>query len=202
MGIANKIFDKVTYYPLQLVRPIKNEDFDNATSADKTWRGRAVAQAAIGVRAGILALPIAIAFAASTALWLPRSNMLPELKPLPNISQRYLLLWACVGAPIGEEIVFRGIVQTTLKHSARQLLGDTENAERNAKIVGVFLSAIIFGGVHGGQSQAVSAMFAGLYLGYLKERTKGSLWAPIAAHATHNTIVSAIQLIALGRILS
>jgi membrane protease YdiL (CAAX protease family) len=204
MEFANNLFNKVAYYPQQLVRPLNNEDFDNATSSEKTWYDRAVAQATLGVRAEIFILPVSFAIWASMVFWTDHlRGLYATTSMFPSVNERSLtIFYLCIGKPIVEELAVRGGAQTVLKHSVHRFLGDTENAERHAQIAAVFLSAFIFGGMHGRPAQAVATLFCGLSWGYLKERTKGSLWAPMAAHITHNSVIAGIQLIALGKIIS
>ncbi|MDH3584508.1 MAG: CPBP family glutamic-type intramembrane protease, partial [Phycisphaerae bacterium] len=102
------------------------------------------------------------------------------------------LLWglvavAVIGAPLVEEIVFRGLLQTALRH-ARIVL------RRWGVIV---VASAVFTGIHVGAADwhAMPALFVlSLGLGFLYERT-GSLWAPILMHALFNASQIALTLL-------
>ncbi len=72
---------------------------------------------------------------------------------------------------LAEETYFRGLVQHVLGRGA----------------LAIVLSGTIFAVLHIDPIQAVGVLPVGLYLAWLGDRTR-SLWAPIAAHATNNTI--------------
>lgn len=79
-----------------------------------------------------------------------------------------------VAAPVGEEIFFRGFLYGSLRG-------------RFGFWVSGSISAVVFGVFHGDPVLAVMMFFVGLALAYLYER-RGSLAAPIAAHAVFNVI--------------
>ena len=99
---------------------------------------------------------------------------------------------ACVGAPIFEELFFRGIVQTIL---ARDL-------GMSAAIV---VQAALFGLAHyqlgmtadEAVIRIVSIAVVGLFLGWLRART-GRLGAGMVAHGTYNVIIVLIAIAALS----
>jgi membrane protease YdiL (CAAX protease family) len=72
---------------------------------------------------------------------------------------------------LAEETYFRGLVQHLLGRGA----------------LAVLLSGAIFAALHIDPIQAVGVLPVGIYLAWLADRTR-SIWAPIAAHATNNTI--------------
>jgi membrane protease YdiL (CAAX protease family) len=76
---------------------------------------------------------------------------------------------------VGEEIVFRGIVQ-------RQLHISTKNIH-----VAIWLSAAIFSAIHLQFYGFIPRMLLGALFGYLYYWS-GSLWIPIVAHFTNNAI--------------
>lgn len=95
-----------------------------------------------------------------------------------------IMLSAIVIAPFVEEVLYRGVVQQTLRSAG---------AKRGASIVA---TAVIFAMMHLGESavdpsgawSALPALFVlGLALGILYERT-GRLAAPITAHALFNAV--------------
>ncbi len=86
------------------------------------------------------------------------------------------ILMIGVVAAIGEEMVFRGIIQKPLV----QLF--------NSIHVGVFLSAFLFAAVHFQFFTFLPRFVLGLYLGYLFAWS-GNLWYPILAHFVNNTFI-------------
>jgi membrane protease YdiL (CAAX protease family) len=99
---------------------------------------------------------------------------------------------ACVGAPIVEELFFRGLVQTVLIRN----LGTTP---------AIVVQAMLFGLAHfelgmtfdEAAVRCGTVMVLGLFNGWLRVRT-GRLGAGMVAHATYNVIVTVITLAALG----
>ncbi len=94
-----------------------------------------------------------------------------------------LVLGLVVLGPLGEEVLFRGLV-------LRGLWSD------GSPIRAVAISALLFGLFHLEPVHAAGAAVLGLYLGWLRVIT-GSLWAPVAAHVLNNGIWYA--LVVTGR---
>jgi membrane protease YdiL (CAAX protease family) len=102
-------------------------------------------------------------------------------------------LLACIGAPIVEELFFRGLVQTVFIRN----LGTTP---------AIILQAMLFGLAHfelgmtfnEAAVRCGTVMVLGLFNGWLRVST-GRLGAGIVAHATYNTIVTLITVVALTR---
>jgi hypothetical protein len=99
-----------------------------------------------------------------------------------------LVLVVCVGAPLVEELFFRGLVQTRL-------------VERYGAVVGIAITSVLFGAAHlvgwvGPITFVIAAALsgAGLVLGILRHLT-GRLGAPILAHACFN--VQALVVLAI-----
>jgi len=91
--------------------------------------------------------------------------------PSPGAGAHGWLL-AIVGAPLWEEVVFRGIILGGfLKHYP--------------KWFAILASAILFGASHGNLGQFVGAGVFGLFVGWLFAET-GSLWPCLFAHAFGN----------------
>jgi uncharacterized protein len=80
---------------------------------------------------------------------------------------------------LGEELFFRGFLQTGL----RRRLGAWP---------AIVLSAGIFGFFHYDWWQSPMAFLMGLYLGYGLELT-GSIWVPVAAHAFNNSLAALFE---------
>ncbi|NGX27559.1 MAG: hypothetical protein K940chlam6_01497 [Chlamydiae bacterium] len=103
------------------------------------------------------------------------------------ISIVFALLSVLVLAPLIEEFLFRGLLQTYFK-------------KRLGARAAILLSAFFFSLFHFSPSQGfgnvsliLSLFLLGGYLGFLYER-QGSLWAPIGLHMTFNT-VSALRIV-------
>lgn len=91
------------------------------------------------------------------------------------------LVSAAVLAPVGEECLFRGIVQTAIK----KIMAPRKRSLYH-RWVGIAAAATFFGMMHVNTPQFIPALIIfGLILGYLYERT-GSLWVPISVHMLFN----------------
>jgi len=101
-------------------------------------------------------------------------SMLPKAQSSFGL---YLLLFlgGAIGAPVGEEVFFRGF----LYNCAKRRLGLAG---------GTLLSAAIFALVHFGPLQVIAILPMGILLAVMYERT-GSLWVPTIMHATNNGIL-------------
>ena len=92
-----------------------------------------------------------------------------------------MALVVCVGAPLAEEVVFRGYVYTAVKRMA-------------GLPVAVILSGLLFGAVHVNLMALLPLTLLGIILALSYEYT-GSLWAPIAIHFCFNAATVAIQIL-------
>jgi uncharacterized protein len=88
------------------------------------------------------------------------------------------ILFACVAAPLLEEMLFRGVILRSFLH---------QYSRKEA----ILWSAFIFGLAHLNVYQFVTAFALGLVLGWLYERTR-SLWPSILLHAAFNAYVTLI----------
>lgn len=103
------------------------------------------------------------------------------------LSLIFALLSVLVMAPLIEEFLFRGVLQTYLK-------------KRLGPRIAILLSALFFAFFHFSLSQGLgnislllSLFLLGGYLGFLYQR-QGSLWAPIGLHMSFN-LVSALRIL-------
>jgi len=85
-----------------------------------------------------------------------------------------IIVFACLLAPLWEELLFRGILYPVV----RRLLGAP---------LSIAVTALAFAAVHGNVSQLAPLFVLGALLAYLYERTH-SLWSCIAAHAAFNSV--------------
>ncbi len=76
--------------------------------------------------------------------------------------------------PVCEEVTFRGVLQGYLQQRLRPWMA-------------VFISAFLFGLIHGNPAQIPFAFALGLLLGWLFLRS-GSLWPGLLAHVINNTV--------------
>ena len=86
-----------------------------------------------------------------------------------------------VGAPLAEELVFRGIIQSRLERSLPAWIA-------------VVLQAVLFGLIHGTPVQIGYAFIMGLLFGLLRWRT-GSILSTLAAHAAFNAMNDPLGLL-------
>ena len=85
------------------------------------------------------------------------------------------------GAPVAEELVFRGVIQSRL--------------ERAMPVwIAIVLQAVLFGFIHGTPVQIGYAFLMGLLFGYIRYRT-GSILPTIAAHAAFNAMNDPLGLL-------
>lgn len=95
---------------------------------------------------------------------------------MPNVGLLFFNLFMIALLPaIGEELIFRGIVQ-------RGLIRQFGNAH-----LGIWLAAIVFSAIHFQFLGFIPRMLMGVALGYLFYWSK-NLWYPIIAHFTNNAV--------------
>ena len=73
---------------------------------------------------------------------------------------------------LGEELLFRGYIQTRLRH-------------RWPRMLALAVTAVLFGIIHFDFVQSTFAVFLGLWLGEVTDRT-GSIWPAVIGHAVNN----------------
>lgn len=148
--------------------------------------GKWVVLAAFGV--GLLAMPVMAITGAAIQKLLGRPLGSPQLQFLApdGFSWTIAIGTIVIGgllAPLAEEIIFRGMLYGWL----RRFMG---------LLPAAFLSAAVFGLVHGMLPVIAAAFVVGLALAYIYERT-GSLWAPAIVHATQNCLAMSIMFASL-----
>jgi uncharacterized protein len=109
-----------------------------------------------------------------------------DVKPFADMAKTRLwwglLIGAAVGAPIAEELLFRGLLFGVLRESRLGFAGT------------LMMTSALWSALHMQYSLygLIAIFFIGLYLGWLRERT-GSLVPPMVCHALYNgTIVVAL----------
>jgi membrane protease YdiL (CAAX protease family) len=112
---------------------------------------------------------------------IPESYELWIEEVLPDTTRRWIQAVLTLGliGPVGEEVVFRGIVQ----QAARRMFGGTR---------AVLAVALVFAALHVLPSFMAGLMLLGIALGLSFERT-GSLLAPVLLHVSYNLLVLVAQ---------
>lgn len=87
---------------------------------------------------------------------------------------------ACVGAPVSEEVLFRGYIYPVVK-------GVT------GRWVGILFSGLLFGLIHYNLGGLPTLVLMGCLLALAYEKT-GSLWVPVITHMAFNTATTVIQI--------
>ena len=134
----------------------------------------------------------------------PIHPILKDLETHPGAGETFVLaLSACLIAPLGEELFFRGMLQTVLlrvlRRRAAATAGESVALGAAARWGVIVLVSILFASVHFDSSQmnfeVLPVLFLlALALGYTYERT-GNLWASVTLHALFNSVsVAAVIL--------
>jgi membrane protease YdiL (CAAX protease family) len=120
-------------------------------------------------------------------------DLMSELLALPNIMELQIIKMCqhplgiaaiSIGAPIGEEIVFRwGIMGHLLQKG-------------NSPFIAILISALLFGLIHANPIQIFFASAMGMMLGLLYWRS-GSIMLPILLHCVNNSL-ACLQVSLLG----
>jgi membrane protease YdiL (CAAX protease family) len=160
---------------------------------------RRIIPGAAGAAAALLVIYPTVMVASEATMLLIKWMHLPEphahevLQSLGTTHDRRLialdLLTAVVIAPIFEELVFRGLIQTALSRMFGWLLGPRAAARWAAVIV----TAAAFAAVHGQWAFVPPLMVLAIGLGYAYERW-GNLWLTITTHALFNAVQIAVFL--------
>lgn len=113
----------------------------------------------------------------SMGLYVPSMNYVVEHNPMVYLAE---ILGAVILAPIGEELIYRGVV---LRCSAKI-------SQRFA----IFFSAFIFGIMHGNPYQFVLGFLLGIPLAMVTLKT-GSIVPAIICHMTNNLMASVSEVV-------
>jgi hypothetical protein len=129
-------------------------------------------------------LPLLIGTAAWTGLllqWQPTA-VFRDLRPFQELLSGdavwVILPVICLGAPLSEELLFRGFLFSALAKTRLGLIGTS------------IVTALLWTTLHAGYSifGLIEVLGIGLYLSWVLVRT-GSLWVTIFCHAVYNTVV-------------
>lgn len=131
---------------------------------------------------GVIAL-LALAFAAGSFVYtFDKEAFTQDMRPFARMARSdgwwFLLLAAGLGAPLAEEMLFRGFLHAGLRDSPLGFAG------------AAFVSTVFWTILHASYSVygLTVLMIIGLYLSWLRERT-GSLWPSIVAHGVYNGLI-------------
>lgn len=134
--------------------------------------------------AGHCVLLIAAAAAYAAAVYLiDKDAILHDVKPfaamLRSDAWGLLLLAAVIGAPLAEELTFRGFVYGVIANSP---------AGQTAAII---VSSLMWASLHSTYSPygLLAIFLIGLYLGWLRAQS-GSLWPSIICHGVYNAAIA------------
>lgn len=145
-----------------------------------------------GLRALALAVVVLVSLATCFA-WLVfvfnPSALQHDLQPFAEMMRSrtwwLMLLAAGVGAPIAEEMLFRGLIFGAVRSSPLGFTGAT------------LVSALSWAMLHANYSVygLAAITLIGLYLAWLRERT-GTLLAPLVCHSIYNTLIILLMVLA------
>ncbi len=118
-------------------------------------------------------------------MWLRPDVVIGDLRVFSDLLQGEMAIFALIaigiGAPLSEELLFRGFLFSGLAKSRLGLVGTS------------ILTAVLWTALHAGYSifGLIEVFAIGLYFSWLLVRT-GSLWAPIFCHAVYNTVIGLV----------
>lgn len=138
----------------------------------------------------IFPLVYAASIVVEMVITLTHHQMPPPHPILKQIEGSHSSLWtilmvvdAVVLAPLFEESLFRGHVQTIISHLFRR----SEKPSALARWIAIIITAMLFAGIHGQVAFLFPLFVLAVGLGYLYERT-GNLWASVMVHGLFNAI--------------
>ena len=150
-------------------------------------RRKAMSVAAFGFRAAekryiAYAVALAVPLSALTAFLLGHFHEPGPLAGL-HISPWLAFVYFGIGAPVQEEVIFRGLLQTTFAVN----LASTQTANENPGRIAIFVVAALFAAIHlvVGPLTAVCAFVLAVLAGEIRQRS-GSLSPAIICHALFN----------------
>jgi membrane protease YdiL (CAAX protease family) len=143
------------------------------------WPGMGrIAVACVGAMAVLAPYNLAV-FWLAPDVW--AADLLPFKQVIQSPASPVFLVAIVVGAPLSEELLFRGFLQSALAPSRIGFVGASA------------VTTILWTGLHAGYSLIglAEVFLIGLYLAWTLWWT-GSLWAPLICHAVYNGLVFAL----------
>lgn len=157
--------------------------------------GRDVLRAVfMGILHCLLWFPVVVSLNIIVSLLVPDRPEHPAIEALEDAdTATVVVLWmmVVVGAPLWEELLFRGILQTGLYSLLRagRPASATQGRRDYLSWISIFVTSILFAGVHASQwPDPIPLVILALGLG-LSFAYTGSLWSSIAFHASFNAIM-------------
>jgi membrane protease YdiL (CAAX protease family) len=157
----------------------------------ETWRDVGLSRPRFGRTTALVVvgyLATTLVYALISKLLFPALGLTPKTLSLFSAVQGdtaeylyWLIPVAWGSAAFGEELVFRGYLQTRLAHAF---------GGRGGVALAVVLQAAVFGALHAyqGLGGAMVAAGAGLVLGLVYIAARKNLWAPILLHGLVDTV--------------
>lgn len=114
-----------------------------------------------------------------------RHDLQPFSEMMKSRTWWLILLAAGIGAPLAEELLFRGLIFGALRQSPLGFIGAT------------VITSVAWASLHANYSlYGLGAItLIGLYLAWLRERT-GSLLAPVVCHGCYNSLIILLMVLA------
>ena len=137
--------------------------------------------ALLGTYGVILTYHLAVAALRSTGFptdWLAPDSTLPIDSTMSPMVLVVFAVGACVAAPLGEELMFRGLLFRAMRGTWRFL---------PAAVV----SGLLFAALHVESGVFIPFALSGVILAWAYEQSR-SLWIPIGVHATNNAIAFSV----------
>lgn len=134
------------------------------------------------IAAATAALGVFAAAYTAVVLALDRAAVMRDLAPAAELARSDLWLLALaaigIGAPVAEEVLFRGFLLPVLAKSPLRLAG------------AMIVTTLAWTALHAGYSVygLVEVFAVGMFFSWLVVQT-GSLWVPILCHAIYNTAI-------------
>ncbi|MCP4781675.1 MAG: CPBP family intramembrane metalloprotease [Hyphomicrobium sp.] len=119
------------------------------------------------------------------AIYFQPDFLIKDMKPFQELIHSnaiWLILFViCIGAPLSEELLFRGFLFSALSKTSLGLIGTA------------ILTSLLWTAMHADYSTfaLIEVLFMGFYFSWLLVRT-GSLWVPIFCHAANNTLACGV----------
>ena len=133
----------------------------------------------------LIPLFVGSAVLTAIAIYYQPDLFIKDMKPFQELIHSnaiWLILFViCIGAPLSEELLFRGFLFSALSKTSLGLIGTA------------ILTSLLWTAMHAGYSTfaLIEVLFMGFYFSWLLVRT-GSVWVPIFCHAANNTLACVV----------
>jgi len=133
----------------------------------------------------LIPLFVGSALLTAIAIYFQPDLLINDMKPFQEFIQSnaiWLVLFViCIGAPLSEELLFRGFLFSALSKTWLGFIGTA------------ILTSLLWTSMHAGYSvfALIEVLIMGLYFSWLLVRT-GSLWVPMFCHVANNTLACVV----------